>query len=81
MPTERTSVCVDVCPEATPSDSWGGGASLSETPHKLCLLRFASPLLHPGQGAGPGGGSHWRGPARRPLPGKAQGPSGVGRRR
>ena len=42
MPTKPTSVCMDVCPEATPSDSWGGGASLSETGHKLCLPRFTS---------------------------------------
>lgn len=24
MPSKWTSACVDVCPEATPSDSWGG---------------------------------------------------------
>lgn len=48
MPTKRTSVRVDVCPEATPRDSWGGGASVSALPS-------------PRQGAGPGGGSHIRG--------------------
>ena len=45
MPRERTSACVDVCPEATPRDSWGGRASVSASPS-------------PRQGAGPGGGSH-----------------------
>ena len=60
----------------------GGHLSLRPLPNSVYWGPKASqPLLHPGQGAGPGGGSHWRGPARRPLPGKAQGPSGVGRRR
>lgn len=52
------NLCVcDVCPEATPSDSWGGRASLCETHPKLWkLTSFSSPRA---EGAGPGGWGGW----------------------
>lgn len=41
-PTKQTSACVYICLKATPSDSWGGGASLHNMYHKCYLLMLAS---------------------------------------
>lgn len=57
MPTKQTSVCVDVSPEATPSDAWGGWASLGRAvavPFTE-VRELLSPPLPPCRGAAPGG--------------------------